>query len=163
MRNVPLALLIAAGLSLSTACSFSSSRTWGSGGANPGVGSGDNHGKPARGSSDNHGKPAKVSKSDAPKPAEPAKADPPKAPEAAPTPAADPVPATPETPSRHGREETTPAAGTSSVGGTITSKPGTGTPAGSTVGTTAVKPAPKGLSAAPKAPPKPSDKVAAPQ
>ncbi len=159
MRNVRLALLIVAGLSLSTACSFSSSRSWGSKGANPGVGSGDNHGKPAHHSS-NQGKPAKVSKSDpAPKPSEPAKAEPKE-----PAPAVDPAPApaTPETPTRHGREETAPAASSGSATGTITSKPGSGTPAGGTVGTTTAKPAPKGLSAAPVAPPK-GNKVAAPQ
>lgn len=110
MRNVCLAVLVAAGLSLS-ACSFSSSRSWGSGNsATPGN---SGQGKPARHTS-SAGKPAKHVPQAAPKAADPA-------------PAAQPTPAEPEAkaptePVRVGRDTVEPAATTPS-GTTLSAKP----------------------------------------
>lgn len=101
MRNVCLAFLVAAGLSLSTACSFSSSRSWGSG--NSATPSSTSTGKPARHTS-SKGKPARQVPQAAPAPADPKPVQP-KATE----PAAEPTtPAAPTEPTRVGRENTEP-------------------------------------------------------
>lgn len=164
MRNVRFALLFAVGLSLSTACSFSSSRSWGSGGTNPGAtgtGSGANHGKPPQ----NKGKPARQVSTNEPAsttPSVPPKATEPAPPNTNPTPvpAADPAPSRegrddsakptregrvdpPAKPEREGRVDPTPASGTT-PGATLNGRSGSAAPV------TNSKAAPKGLSAAPK-------------
>jgi hypothetical protein len=157
-------------LSLTTACSFSSSRSWGSGASPNRTGSGDNHGKPAQ-SSGKHGKPAKKVAEAAP-PAPPA--DPPKVAESTPpAPAADPPAVQPteppardgrvDPPSRNGRDDVNPAAGTAGLG--VSAKPTAATPG--TAGASSKVAGPKGLSTAPVKPPTPTPapggKIAAPQ
>ena len=167
MRNVRSALLVAAvGLMGLTACSFSSSRSWGSGNgstANPNAIHGN--GKPAQHSS---GKPAhKVV--DNSKPAAPTPAP---APVVEPTPAPTPAPA-PADPTRVGRDDSPTRVGrtdepsTASVGintSTLSAKPVKPDPKpGPTIGvaSTPTHENPGGIKAAPAKPSAPVDKAAA--
>jgi hypothetical protein len=157
MRNVRLAVMVVAvGLLSMPACSFSSSRSWGSGSAAP-----SGTGKPAR----HAGKPAR--QVDAPQPAASQPADPPKA--ADPAPAAQPEAKAPErqgrddVPTREGRADT-PTPTSAAKLDTIKAKPAT-PPGDVGIAAQPAGPAPAGLKAAPVKPQPPTDskKIAAPQ
>lgn len=150
MRNVRSALLVAAvGLvSLSTACSFSSSRSWGSANTNP-----DDRGtgKPALHSS--KGKPAQHSSSKG----KPAQHDPAPAPAATPAPAPAPEAVPPEAtdpPTRVGRDDETKPTSEPTKNTTISAKPVEPKPPVGEVGITSGTTPAKGK-AIKAAPPKP--------
>jgi hypothetical protein len=150
MRNVRSALLVAAVVSLSTACSFSSSRSWGSANNNPddrGTGKPALHsskGKPAQHSS-SKGKPAQHDPAPAPTPA--AKPAPAPAPEAVPPEETDP-------PTRVGRDDETKPTSEPTKNTTISAKPVEPKPPVGKVGL-ASEPAPAKGKAIKAAPPKP--------
>ncbi len=168
MRNVRSALLVAVvGLSLTTACSYSSSRSWGSTGSNTASPDGHhgkgkpalNHGskgKPAQQTSE--GKPAQASKG---KPAQqkPAPAPAPQA-EPVPEPQAQPPapPADPVRPPREGRDDE-PTTTSGKLNGTIGTKPPAPRPnPDQPIGTSKAEP-PKGLRTAPAKPTPPANKA----
>lgn len=163
MRNVRSTLLVAiVGLSLTTACSFSSSRSWGSA-ANPNNGSSgkgkpalhhSSKGKPAQQNHSN-GKPAQKTPEVTPTPAP--------APAPAPVPAADP-PAEAKPPARVPREEPparvprdeSPTSGAVGKAGTTLGTKADPSPAPIDGGKAKPKAAPKGLSIAPSNPDPPA-------
>lgn len=154
MRNVRSALLVAAvGLMGLTACSFSSSRSWGSGNgstANPngaGKPAQKSKGKPAHQVADS-GKPA--AHTPTPKPAV----------EPAPKPAPETPPAAEKEPTRVGRTDEPTTASHGVTNSTLTSKPSKPEPAPSgTIGAAPTQPAenPKDFKAKPGAPTPPTN------
>jgi hypothetical protein len=174
MRNVRSALLVAAvGLMGLTACSFSSSRSWGSGNgstANPngihgtGKPAQQSSGKPAKQVSNSGGKPAKQVPAPAPAPAA----------QPAPDPTPAPTPPAETKPTRVGRDDppTTSPASQPTTNATMSAKaakpdpvpPGViEAPKTSTIGVSEMaKPANPGKIKAAPAKPKATDKVAAP-
>ena len=157
MRNVRSALVAAVvGLSLTTACSFSSSRSWGSG-ASPNSSQGK--GKPALHNSDgrpaqktSNGKPAQKT----PTPVATPKPAPTPAPAPAPAPAVEP-PVEDKPPTRVPRDETPTSGATGKAGTTIGAKPTQPPqPVQPINGGAAKKPAPRGLSISPAQPEPPA-------
>lgn len=156
MRNVRSALLVAVGLMGLTACSFSSSRSWGSGNgstANPNATHGS--GKPAHHSA---GKPAHHVVDNS-KPAA-------KTPTPSPTPVSEPAPApAPAEPTRVGRTDEPSTASIGVANSTISAKPPKPEPKpepSGTIGVAATSPAenPGSIKAAPVKPAAPVNKAA---
>ena len=158
MRNVRSALVAAVvGLSLTTACSFSSSRSWGSGAA---PNSSQGKGKPALHNSD--GRPAQKTADGKPAQKTPTPVATPKpAPTPAPAPAAEP-PVEDKPPTRVPRDESPTSGATGKAGTTIGTKPTEPPkPVQPINGGAAKKPGPKGVALSPAQPDPPAKGIKA--